>query len=352
MIEIKSRIHPYVVHESANLRDALSLAAGEKRAFALADRKVHELYPEAFSATPAERLYLIEATEEEKSFERLGPIIQWLLDSGFRRDSALLVVGGGVVQDIGCFIASTLLRGVQWNLVPTTLLAQCDSCIGSKSSINVHGYKNQMGTFYPPHQVFLVFDVLASLPTDEKRSGMGEIIKLHLVAGEAEFERLRAELSKGEDDPAVLRKLVFDSLLIKQKFIEEDEFDKGVRNLLNYGHTFGHAYESATHYAIPHGIAVSLGVATATFFSAQLGLVSTAYYEELNAWLKHYYQPYQEVMQRAELEQILAAMKLDKKNVGADITCILTRGAGAMEKVALSMEQQVRPMLRDWIASL
>ena len=231
--------------------------------------------------SPPENVRVIEASEGAKSLDALGPHVEWLLRSGFRRDCLLLVIGGGVLQDLSCFIASTLFRGVGWTLIPTTLLAQCDSCIGSKSSINVGPYKNQMGTFYPPHQVLLAFDVLKSLPPDEIRSGLGEIIKLHLIEGEDAVTRLRPKLAGFEADPKLMREMVWDSLTIKKRFIEEDEYDKGIRNLLNYGHTFGHAYESATHYAIPHGISVTLGVLTATFFSAELGWVSADYFQSL-----------------------------------------------------------------------
>lgn len=353
MIQIQSKSHPYAVSEAAGLADALTRAAGDKRAFALVDRAVHDLYASSFEAVlPAERIHLIEATEGAKSFEALAPVIVWLLQSGFRRDCALLVVGGGVLQDLACFIASTLFRGVEWSLVPTTLLAQCDSCIGSKSSINIDAYKNQLGTFYPPHQVLLAFDALQSLPPDEIRSGLGEVIKLHLIAGEEAFARLRETLSGFPNAPAPLPELVWASLQIKKPFIEEDEFDRGRRNLLNYGHTFGHAYESATRYAIPHGIAVTLGVATATFFSSRLGWVSEAYFDDLWRWLQPYCAPYGETLLQADPERVLSAMKLDKKNTGVDIGCILTRGAGAMEKTRLSFESQARPLLAEWWTQL
>ncbi len=350
MMQIQSKSHPYDVTEAPGLREAIQAAAQGRRTFALVDAQVHRLYPEAFADTlPPENVRLIEATEGAKSLDALAPHIEWLLGAGFRRDCLLLVVGGGVMQDLSCFIASTLFRGVRWSLVPTTLLAQCDSCIGSKSSINVGHYKNQLGTFYPPHQVLLAFDVLGSLPYDEIRSGLGEAIKLHLIAGEEAVTRLRPKLTGGEARPESLREIVWDSLAIKQKFIEEDEFDKGVRNLLNYGHTFGHAYESATDYGIPHGISVTLGVLTATFFSVKLGWVSEDYFHDLQEWLVPYYAPYQDVLTGADPERILAAMRLDKKNTGDTLGCILTRGAGRMEKTKLSFDSQARPLLADWL---
>lgn len=352
-MQIQSKFHPYDVSEVPSLRDALQSAAQGQRTFALVDAQVHALYPDAFERSlPPENVRLIEATEVAKSLDALGPHVEWLLKSGFRRDCLLLVVGGGVLQDLSCFIASTLFRGVRWSLVPTTLLAQCDSCIGSKSSINVGRYKNQMGTFYPPHQVLLAFDVLRSLPPDEVRSGLGEVIKLHLIAGEDAVARLRPKLAASEAQPSLLREMVWDSLAIKQRFIEEDEFDQGVRNLLNYGHTFGHAYESATDYAIPHGIAVTLGVLTATFFSSRLSWVMPAYFRDLQDWLTPYYVPYQETLAEADPERILAAMRLDKKNTGNTLGCILTRGAGRMEKTKLSFESQVRPLLADGLAQI
>ena len=353
-MQIQSKSHPYDVTEAPGLREAIQSATAQgQRTFALVDSHVYALYPEAFEQSlPPENVRLIEATEGAKSLDALGPSIEWLLRSGFRRDCLLLVVGGGVLQDLSCFIASTLFRGVRWSLVPTTLLAQCDSCIGSKSSINVGHFKNQMGTFYPPHQVLLAFDVLRSLPPDEVRSGLGEAIKLHLIEGEAAVARLRPKLSGYETEPALLNEIVWDSLAIKQRFIEEDEFDQNVRNLLNYGHTFGHAYESATDYAIPHGIAVTLGVLTATFFSSRLGWVSPDYFESLQGWLVPYYAPYQKTLTAADPERILAAMRLDKKNTGDTLGCILTRGAGRMEKTKLSFDDQVRPLLAECLPAL
>jgi 3-dehydroquinate synthase len=241
------------------------------------------------------------------------------------------------------------------------LLAQCDSCIGSKSSINFLHFKNQLGTFYAPREVVIVFELLGSLPHEALLSGLGEIIKLHLVDGPQALASLRESLDTtpvsisadglSETQRATLRRLIVDSLNIKKRFIEIDEFDSGVRNLLNYGHTFGHAYEAATHYVIPHGIAVTLGVATATWFSARLGWIEDKDGAELIQWLRPYFEPYQQALQSVQLDAIFEAMRRDKKNVGQNITCILTRGPGAMEKVTLPAEQ-VRTLLGEWLAVL
>ena len=199
MLEINSQSGTYGVEEIETVEEAVAsaLQSGAGPTFVLADAKVVALHPDVFrQVDDSRRLHKLDASEEAKSFAALEPVICSLIEAGIKRNSSLVVVGGGVLQDIGCFIASILFRGISWSLIPSTLLAQCDSCIGSKSSINVGRYKNQLGTFHAPNHVYLVFDLLQTLPEDEIRSGMGEIIKLHLVAGHDEFARLKDRLAE------------------------------------------------------------------------------------------------------------------------------------------------------------
>ena len=350
MLTIKSRNHDYTVEEFSSLREALASIVGGERACYLVDRRLAELHGADLDlAMPTERLVYVEATEPNKSFEALTPLFLELLQHGLKRDGVLVVIGGGVLQDIGCFIASVLFRGVRWELIPTTLLAQADSCIGSKSSINIGPYKNQIGTFYPPHRVLLPAGVLATLPWDEIRSGMGEVIKLQLLAGEDGFRELMRDLEGFDGQAAISAKWVARSMAVKQPFIEADEFDGGIRNLLNYGHTFGHAYESATRYGIPHGIAVVLGVLTATYLSHRLGLVPTQHYAELAALLTPWCVPYGAVLQQAPRDAVFRAIQQDKKNTGLTINCILTRGFGRMEKLPVDLETDIVPAVNSFI---
>jgi 3-dehydroquinate synthase len=350
MLTIKSRAHEYAVEEFASLESALLAVNHRDRSCYLLDRRFAELYAETLRPIlPAAQVVYVEASEQNKSFEALTPVFLELLKCGLKRDGAIIVVGGGVLQDIGCFIASVLFRGVRWELIPTTLLAQADSCIGSKSSINIGSYKNQIGTFYPPHRVRLTSSVLASLPWDEIRSGMGEIIKLQLLAGETGFRELMHDLADFRGDSTVLSKWVARSMAVKKPYIEADEYDRGIRNLLNYGHTFGHAYESATHYAIPHGIAVILGMLTATHLSARLGLVKAEHFAQLQASLLPWHQPYSRHLRQASLDEIFQAIKRDKKNTGQTVNCILTRGFGQMEKVPVALEAQLMPAVTSFI---
>jgi 3-dehydroquinate synthase len=176
------------------------------------------------------------------------------------------------------------------------------------------------------------------------------VIKLHLLTGEQEFKDLMADLDQLPGKKDVLPRWIKSSLKIKQVYIEKDEFDKGPRNLLNYGHTFGHAYESASHYGIPHGIAVTLGMLTATYVSSKLGWVTPAYFQALRARLKPWCQPYDEKLKALDLTAILAAIKHDKKNTRLAVHCILTRGAGRMEKFGVSLEDQLRPWIAQFMA--
>jgi 3-dehydroquinate synthase len=353
VMRIKSSVHDYQVDEYARLDEALGKILTGRKIFAVVDKKLFGLpHAAALAALDPQRTLQVEASEAEKSFENLAWIFSALLERGFRKDCELLAVGGGVVQDITCFVASVLLRGAKWHFIPTTLLAQCDSCIGSKSSINIGKFKNQIGNFYPPNGVALVTGILETLPPDEIRSGLGEAIKLHLLSSEPDFRRLQSQLQALPSDPKKISDIIWNSLRIKQRYIEVDEFDKGVRNILNYGHTFGHAYESVTNYAIPHGIAVTLGVATATFFSEQLGLAPAGHFAEVGIFLKPWYEPYQQKIKNLGVQQIAGAMKLDKKNTSGTMNCILTRGFGKMEKMAVDPETQLLPLLEKFRGSL
>ncbi|MEK7862885.1 MAG: 3-dehydroquinate synthase, partial [Chloroflexota bacterium] len=232
----------------------------------LVDARVAELHGADLRRVLASRSVLtIAATEAAKSLDRFPAYVERLVERGVRRGHVLVVVGGGITQDIACFLAATLLRGLEWRFYPTTLLAQADSCIGSKSSINVGEIKNVLGTFTPPSRIVIGGRVLATLDERDLRSGIGEMLKVHAIAGPDAFDRIAADYPRLLSDPALLRSYIRASLEIKRRIIEEDEFDRGIRNVMNYGHSFGHAIESATAYAVPHGIAVTIGMDMANY---------------------------------------------------------------------------------------
>lgn len=352
MLTIKSHSHDYTVETFVSLAKVFEGLADTRGQYYLVDREIERIYQKEIDvAVPEKRKVLIEATEEQKSYERLTPIFLELLSKGLKRDGALIVIGGGILQDIGCFIATVLFRGVRWEFVPTTLLAQSDSCIGSKSSINIGDYKNQVGTFYPPHRVMVTSNVLNSLPWDEIRSGLGEVIKLQLIAGQAGFDELMDDLKDLHENGGikVISKWVGRSIAVKKPYIERDEFDRGIRNILNYGHTFGHAYESATRYTIPHGIAVILGMLTATYVSVRLGLVSEDHFLDLKWQLMPWVHPYETALLKARRDDVFKAIRHDKKHTGDSVNCILTLGPGRMEKRSLDFSVELVPAVNEFM---
>ncbi|MDE2510682.1 MAG: iron-containing alcohol dehydrogenase, partial [Elusimicrobia bacterium] len=201
---IQSHRGPYAVEfGSAVLSAPAALLEGEPHF--LVDANVARLHAAELKPVLSHaRTILIEATEANKSLDRIIPVIESLVANKARRGHVLVAIGGGIVQDITCFIASTLLRGLPWRFAPTTLLAQADSCIGSKSSINLGAAKNILGTFNPPQRIFIDPAFLDTLEAKDLRSGVGEILKVHAIDGAASFDRLAADYDGLFTDRAVL----------------------------------------------------------------------------------------------------------------------------------------------------
>lgn len=284
---------------------------------------------------------LCDATEENKSIEKTIPVFERLVLNKVRRDHTLVAIGGGIIQDLTCFVASTLLRGLSWRFVPTTLLAQADSCIGSKSSINLGSTKNILGTFNPPQDIYIHSGFLDTLKDIDIQSGIGEIIKVHAIEGAAAFDRLAADFNKLLDDRRVLLKYVRSALLIKQRFIEEDEFDRGIRNIFNYGHSFGHAIESVTNYAVPHGIAVTIGMDMANYIATRRGLLPDMHYHRMHTILRKNYERYAGIP--ISLDRILAALMKDKKNTSTMLGLIFPVGTDAViQRVQVRPDEEFR----------
>ena len=311
------------------------------------DSKVADLYSGALEAALTGHSVLrIEATETSKSLEKLPQYVRHLLDRGVRRNHVLVSVGGGIIQDISAFIAATLLRGLSWRFYPTTLLAQADSCIGSKSSINVGPYKNQLGTFNPPNEVWISAEVLDTLDETEIRSGIGEIIKAHIISGLQDARAIAADYPKLARDSAVMAHYISRALEIKKAKVEVDEFDRNERLVMNYGHSFGHAIESATHYAIPHGIAVTIGMDMANYVSLRLGLLGQGLFEELHLLLSMNYSGFERTP--VPEDRLFAALGRDKKNTDQALSLILLRGRGEVFRRSMVDDEVFRGLCLDY----
>lgn len=274
------------------------------------------------------RVLPIKATEENKSLDKFPGYVEALVDLKIRRGQTLIAVGGGITQDITCFLASTLMRGLPWVFYPTTLLAQSDSCIGSKSSINSGEIKNILGTFTPPGKVIIDVEFLRTLEPQDILSGIGEMIKVHAIDSPSSFDRIAAQYEQILEDYAVMERFIHDSLLMKKHWIELDEFDQGPRNIMNYGHSFGHAIESATNYGIPHGIAVTIGMDMANFVACSIGVSRKNQFERMHGLLEKNYRSFRHVPIDAEL--LLDALTKDKKNSASKLKLILPNQDGVL----------------------
>jgi 3-dehydroquinate synthase len=263
----------------------------------------------------------------------------------------LVAIGGGITQDVSCFIASTLFRGVEWRFVPTTLLAQADSCIGSKSSINLGRTKNIIGTFYPPSEVLITPDFLSTLTLEDTQSGIGEILKVHAIDSVESFDKLSSEYDSLFTDENTLNKYIENSLLIKQRYIEIDEFDKSLRNIFNYGHSFGHAIEAATNFEIPHGIAVSIGMDFANRIAVIRGLITNEHFIRMHEVLLKNYEQFKSV--KIPIDLFLAALLKDKKNTTDKLVFILPKGSKCeIQKVELSSDDLIKSQCIDFLSGL
>jgi 3-dehydroquinate synthase len=335
---IRSHKGPYAVHFSDNLlTDCSRLLDGQ--AHFLVDANVARLYAEQLrTVLQNPNAQIIEATEDNKSIQRVIPVIEQLVENRMRREHTLVAIGGGIIQDITCFIATTYLRGVPWRFVPTTLLAQADSCIGSKSSINLGPTKNVLGTFNPPKEVFLCTALLDTLDIKDIYSGIGEIIKVHVIDGAASFDRLAADYDAMLAERPVLLEYIRRSLLIKQRFIELDEFDQGVRNFFNYGHSFGHAIESATSFGMPHGVAVAMGMDIANRIAVLRGLLPEFHYRRMHGVLRKTYAAFSATP--IPFESMRSALMKDKKNTSTRLVLIFPVGEQAViERVQVAPDE-------------
>lgn len=337
---IQSHKGPYQVHfdEAAIAR----IADTKVPLHIIIDRRVAELHKDMLAPLLAgPSVLMIDALEPNKSLEASPAYVTHLVARGIRRDHRLVAIGGGIIQDITCFLAANMLRGVDWTMVPTTLLAQADSCIGSKSSINCGGAKNILGTFTPPKEVWIAARFLDTLAEQDVRSGVGEMLKVHAIDGPASFDRISADYDKILSDRATLLAYVRRSLEIKQRYIEVDEFDRGPRLVFNFGHSFGHAIEAATDFAIPHGIAVTIGMDVALEVGKGLGKTDAATVTRMRPVLQRNARGFHTVP--VPQTSFLAALSKDKKNTGAgSATVILPMGEGRIERVTIPMDETLR----------
>lgn len=267
------------------------------------------------------RILYIKSGENAKTLEYIQIVIEELININIKRNNKIIAIGGGVTQDIVAFISTILFRGIEWIFFPTTLLAQCDSCIGSKSSINFLKYKNLLGTFNPPTNIYINLKFLNTLSISDIKSGIGEMYHYFLPFNIDAAIELNNKYDEVIFNREILKDFIFKSLTIKKNIIEIDEFDKDIRHVFNYGHTFGHAIESISNYDIVHGQAVTLGMDLANFISFKLGLIDSNKFFILHEILKRNIPKF--LFNDISLKNFLFTLSKDKKNINKKLGCIL-----------------------------
>src|SRR3954469_9902620 len=289
--------------------------------------------------------------EGTKDMAHFGRLVDDVLACGIERGTMLVALGGGVVGDIAGFAAATLLRGIDFVQIPTTLLAQVDSSVGGKTAINTAAGKNLLGAFYQPRLVLADTDTLASLPGRELRAGYGEIVKYGLIRDAAFFDWLEAHGDAVCDlEPAALTHAVTVSCRMKATVVAADEREAGDRELLNFGHTFGHALEAETGFSdrLLHGEAVGLGMVLAFDFAVRLGIATGQDASRLRRHLAAAALPTELAaigLSGQDADKLLAHMGKDKKVRDGRITLILPRRIGDAFRTSDVPTQELRAFL-------
>lgn len=265
--------------------------------------------------------------EEQKSLDTAGRLYRELSDFHAERTTPILALGGGVIGDLAGFVAATYMRGVPLIQIPTTLLAQVDSSIGGKVALDHGQLKNKIGAFYQPRLVISDIAVLKSLNTKEISQGLAEVIKYAAIRDKEFFAYLERnpEQIKSLDD-GVLEDIVLRSAQIKAEIVEKDELDLGLRHILNYGHTIGHAVESVSDFKVGHGEAVALGMLAAGRVSNKMGIIRQNELIRLERVIQQVGLPIK--MPGLEVGRLIQAMEFDKKIVKGKIKFILLRSIG------------------------
>lgn len=321
-----------------------------RRVFVLTSPEIWALWGKAFVSSfsePPIALFL-PAGEQRKTMASVERLLRQMIAAGGDRGSLLIAFGGGIVGDVGGFVAAIFMRGVPYVQVPTTFLSQVDSSVGGKTGVNLPEGKNLVGSFHHPIGVFADIEVLGTLPERELHAGLMESIKAGIIRDRALLRYMEENADKilGGEERA-LEKVIATSIQIKAKVVNQDERESGLRMILNLGHTVGHAIEQATRYkALLHGEAVGWGMIAALAIAKHRGTISAQQFQRLED-LIHLYGPLPPLKLRPA--KLVAATGADKKNVGGIRRFVLPLGigdAGVVQDITLAeLEGAVTYML-------
>jgi len=289
--------------------------------------------------------------ERYKSLPWASKLYALCLEFKLDRSSTILALGGGVIGDLAGFVASTFLRGINFAIAPTTLLAQVDASVGGKVAVNLPQGKNLVGSFYQPKFVYIDLSVLKTLPSREIRAGLAEVVKYAMIKDEELFSSLERDVDRVKDlDEEILRFIVTQSVKIKAKIVEEDEREEGKRQILNFGHTIGHAIEAITEYRrYRHGEAVAMGMVAAAKVALKMRSFPVSSFVRLKALLEGLNLP-TTLGRKIDMEELLNALYRDKKVREGKLHFVLPKQIGSVfvtEEVSSCLIREVLKELEE-----
>ncbi len=336
-LKIKTSVNTYPIYIGKNLILTLPKIFKDnsinlKKCLLVVDRKIPKKLVSQIIKSFNKRLniFYIDANEKNKNQKTVNSMLETLLKKNFSREDYLIALGGGITGDISGFVASQFKRGLQFINIPTTLLSQVDSAIGGKTGINTKYGKNLIGSFYQPKIVISDSIFLESLPEREIVCGYGEILKHSIISNKRFFKFLDKNIESIINlQTPFIEKAIFESCKIKKDVVERDEREKNFRKILNFGHTFGHAFEASLNYSrkLNHGEAVLLGMKTALNFSFRKNFLNQKDYLSLISHLKNSKFPLnvKKYFSSKDLGKILSFMIKDKKNNSDMINLVLLK---------------------------
>lgn len=355
--QVASSPRPYRVDFPGGHSPAENLArevCTHKAPLMLVDSHIQELYLSARSELAVVPTFSVVAGEDVKEISTVLEIVDFLERNGATKISMLFVVGGGIIQDLGAFSGAMYKRGLPWTFVPTTLLAQGDSCVGGKTALNHKKTKNLLALFSAPRRVIIDTGFLATLPQGDLLSGAGEIFRLCITGGPAflaVFAKCLPAFLAG--DAQATRELIASSLSVKRSVVEFDEFELDIRRSMNYGHSFGHALEALTDFRIPHGVGVTIGILVENEIAHRRGMLPRSERDHMLA-LGRQIIPVdcRQVFAAASLDGVLDLLRRDKKTEGAVLKLATLERIGQMRFIDFVLDAGGEAELRAAVTAV
>jgi 3-dehydroquinate synthase len=348
VLQVDLGARSYAIHivrgDLQNSGTAIAALNPKARVAVLTDERVDGYYGDEFrqslqSVSLEHQTLILKRGESNKRPPAILRIWQWLMDQQFdRRNTLIAALGGGIVGDVAGFAAATYMRGVDYVQIPTTLLAQVDSSVGGKTGVNLSGAKNAVGAFHQPRMVFASLQTLRTLTPRDFKAGLAEVIKHGVLGSNAILETIEQNLaSVMARDLGTMEALVADCCRLKSLVVQQDERESGLRQVLNFGHSFGHAIEIASKHQLRHGEAVALGMLAACHVSERLGVCESDVRMRLT-----------EILTRVGLKvdlkpywrsDVVDLMSRDKKLAGATLNFVLVKAIGEVVIQPLTLKE-------------